>query len=132
LRPGRFDRHIHVGLPTPQNCYKILKLYIGKRPIAADVTDAALTKLATQAEGFSGADLEAVINEAAMHAAMHDKNDISHADLQEGFGVIIQNKKIVHEKPPMRKLLEALRPMTSSDTPSDEGAQGPQKLVSKL
>jgi cell division protease FtsH len=80
LRPGRFDRQIVIDLPDIKGRESILKVH-GKKTKLAD--DADLAVLGRSTAGLSGADLEAVINEAAISAAMHGKDDISMSDLEE-------------------------------------------------
>lgn len=67
LRPGRFDRHIHVGLPTTQGREEILKLHAAKRDVPLD-DDVDLRRLAALTPGKSGAEMEHLINEAAIAA----------------------------------------------------------------
>jgi cell division protease FtsH len=78
LRPGRFDRHIHVGLPDITGREQILKVHSGKVKMAPEVD---LTLVARGTPGFSGADLESLINEAALHAARTDQEGIVQRDL---------------------------------------------------
>lgn len=70
LRPGRFDRQVHVGLPDLQGREKILKVHMRKIP-AADNVDPRV--IARGTPGFSGADLENLVNEAALFAARENK-----------------------------------------------------------
>ena len=78
LRPGRFDRHIHVSLPDISGREQILKVHSGKVKIGPEVD---LTLVARGTPGFSGADLESLINEAALHAARVDQETIQQKDL---------------------------------------------------
>jgi len=80
LRPGRFDRQIVIDLPDIKGRESILKVH-GKKTKLADDVDLAV--LGRSTAGLSGADLEAVINEAAISAAMHGQQDISMGDLEE-------------------------------------------------
>ncbi|MCS6970916.1 MAG: ATP-dependent zinc metalloprotease FtsH [Planctomycetota bacterium] len=79
LRPGRFDRHIHVSLPDIAGREQILQVHASKVKLAADVD---LSVIARGTPGFSGADLESLINEAALHAARHDQEAVTMRDLE--------------------------------------------------
>ncbi|CAM4322402.1 AAA family ATPase [Saccharibacillus endophyticus] len=72
LRPGRFDRHIQVDLPDKKGRKHILELHAKSRPVSPD---ADLDRIAEEAYGFSGAQLESVMNEAAIYA-MRDKQAV--------------------------------------------------------
>ncbi len=77
-RPGRFDRTIEVGLPTQPEREAILEVHT--RSVAtADDLDVALIARATP--GFSGADLRNLVNEAALHAVRHDRDQVEQADV---------------------------------------------------
>ena len=80
LRPGRFDRQIYVGLPDIRGREEILKVHARKKPLAED---ASLSDLAKATAGFTGADLENLLNEAALLAARSDKRFITMSDLHE-------------------------------------------------
>jgi transitional endoplasmic reticulum ATPase len=71
LRPGRFDRILLVGAPTEEGRLQILKIHTSKMPLAKDVD---LDDLAKKSEGYTGADLEALVREAAMLALREDMN----------------------------------------------------------
>ena len=79
-RPGRFDRQINVPLPDLKGRYQILKIYADKVKCADDVD---LNKIARGTSMFSGADLAALVNEAAISAAMHNKQMVEHLDFEE-------------------------------------------------
>ena len=79
LRPGRFDRQIYVGLPDIKGREEILKVHVKGKPLAEDVD---LQKLARGTAGFTGADLENLVNEGALLAARQDRKFITMADLQ--------------------------------------------------
>ena len=79
LRPGRFDRRVVVPTPDLNGRVGILKVHSKKVPLADDVD---LTKLARGTPGFSGADLEILVNEAALNAARLDKNVVSQSDFE--------------------------------------------------
>ena len=80
LRPGRFDRQITVSLPDKKGREAILKVHARNKHIADDVDLAAL---ATRTPGFSGADLENVLNEAAILAVRSNKDIIEMSDIDE-------------------------------------------------
>jgi cell division protease FtsH len=79
-RPGRFDRQIVVPLPDVKGRLEILKVHCKKVKLGPDVN---LEKVARGTPMFSGADLAAIINEAAINATMHNKDFIEHEDLEE-------------------------------------------------
>jgi len=79
-RPGRFDRQIQVPLPDIKGRFEILKIYADKVVCGPDVD---LHRLARGTPMFSGADLAALINEAAIAATMSNKEHIDHQDLEE-------------------------------------------------
>jgi len=80
LRPGRFDRTITIDLPDVKGREAILKVHARKVKVAPSV-DLAIVARGTP--GFSGAELEAVINEAAIGAAMHNREWVTQSDLEE-------------------------------------------------
>ena len=80
LRPGRFDRQVVVPLPDIRGREKILEVHMKKTPIAADVN---VTTLAKGTPGFSGADLENLVNEAALIAAKRNKEKIDMTDFED-------------------------------------------------
>ncbi len=79
-RPGRFDRQVQVPLPDVKGRLAILKVHARKVKMGPDVD---LEKIARGTPMFSGADLAAIINEAAIGATMQDKDFIEHEDLEE-------------------------------------------------
>ena len=80
LRPGRFDRQVYVGLPDIKGREEILKVHAKGKPLAEDVS---LRKLAQGTAGFTGADLENLINEGALLAARKDQQFITMQDLKD-------------------------------------------------
>ena len=82
LRPGRFDRKISVGRPDIKGREDILKVHSKDKPLSEDVD---LKEIARTTAGFSGADLENLMNEAAIGAARADRNYITQADIKEAF-----------------------------------------------
>ncbi|MBN2211250.1 MAG: ATP-dependent zinc metalloprotease FtsH, partial [Sedimentisphaerales bacterium] len=79
-RPGRFDRQVYVPLPDVKGRYEILKVHARKVKLGHHVD---LHRLARGTPMFSGADLEAIINEAALHATMQNKDFVEMVDLEE-------------------------------------------------
>ena len=82
LRPGRFDRKVAVGRPDVKGREEILRVHIQGKPLAQDVD---LHQIARTTPGFSGADLENLMNEAAILAARHDRRFIKMEDVQKAF-----------------------------------------------
>jgi cell division protease FtsH len=80
LRPGRFDRQVVVPLPDIRGRQKILEVHMKRTPIAADVD---VTVLAKGTPGFSGADLENLVNESALLAAKRNKEKIDMTDFED-------------------------------------------------
>lgn len=80
LRPGRFDRRITVDLPTVTAREDILRIHAQNKPLARDVD---LERLAQGTPGFSGADLENILNESALLAARKNKEKIENEDIEE-------------------------------------------------
>lgn len=80
LRPGRFDRRITVDLPTMRDREAILKIHSRNKPLGDDVD---LKSVARGTPGFSGADLENLLNEAALLAARKEKDQIDREDVDE-------------------------------------------------
>ncbi|MEZ5510149.1 MAG: ATP-dependent zinc metalloprotease FtsH [Gammaproteobacteria bacterium] len=86
LRPGRFDRKITLELPQKKARLQILQVHSRNKPLATSVD---LEQLAGRTIGFSGADLENLVNEAALHAANEDKQQIDQADFEYAHDKII-------------------------------------------
>lgn len=80
LRPGRFDRQIVIGMPNVDARKQILEVHARGKAIAPEVD---LGLLARATPGFSGAELEALLNEAALAAAVHNQDSINMADMEE-------------------------------------------------
>ena len=80
LRAGRFDRQITVSLPDRKGREAILKVHARNKQFAADIDLGALAK---RTPGFSGADLENVLNESAIMAVRHNETEITMADIDE-------------------------------------------------
>ena len=99
LRPGRFDRKIMVGRPDVQGREEILQVHAKNKPLAEDVD---LKKVAQTSAGMTGADLENLMNEAAILAAKEDRAYIVQSDIEKSFikvGVGAEKKsRVVSEK----------------------------------
>jgi cell division protease FtsH len=80
LRPGRFDRRIVLDLPDIEGRKKILKIHVKNKPLSSEVD---LEKVAKRTVGFSGADLENMLNEAAIIAAKSNRKEINSDDIEE-------------------------------------------------
>ena len=80
LRPGRFDRQVFVGLPDVKGREEILKVHTKNKPLAPDVS---LKVIAQRTAGFAGADLENLVNEAALLAARRSRKAITMEDIEE-------------------------------------------------
>ena len=86
LRPGRFDRQIFVGLPDIKGREQILNVHAKDKPLAEDVV---LRDVAKATAGFTGADLENLLNEAALLCARRDRRFIVMSDLHDAFLKVI-------------------------------------------
>ncbi|MBQ5599984.1 MAG: ATP-dependent zinc metalloprotease FtsH, partial [Lachnospiraceae bacterium] len=99
LRPGRFDRKIGVGRPDIKGREEILKVHAAAKPLGDDVD---LKNIAQTTAGFTGADLENLLNEAAIYAAKSDRRYIRQADIERAFikvGIGAEKKsKVISEK----------------------------------
>ncbi len=99
LRPGRFDRKVGVGKPDVRGREEILKVHAKNKPMGDDVD---LASIARTTAGFTGADLENLLNEAAIYAARFDRKymnqeDINHAFVKVGIGAE-KHSKVISEK----------------------------------
>lgn len=99
LRPGRFDRKVMVGVPDVEGRRQILKVHSKNKPLSDDVD---LDEVARTTAGFTGADLENLMNESAISAAKEDRKFINAHDVKESFlkvGVGTEKKsKVVSDK----------------------------------
>jgi cell division protease FtsH len=99
LRPGRFDRQIVVDRPDLPGREKILRVHTRGKPLGEDVT---IETLARGTPGFTGADLANLVNEAALLAARHDKDQIEMAELEEAVDRVIagpeRKTRLISEK----------------------------------
>ena len=90
LRPGRFDRHVTVGLPTQKGRAGIFKVHVREVPLAEDVD---LDRLAAGTVGLTGADIRNMVNEAALWAARHDKTCVDMSDFDYARDKILMGAK---------------------------------------
>ena len=105
LRPGRFDRQIVVGYPDVKGREQILKVHTKSKSIGPDVD---LTTIAKSTVGFTGADLENLVNEACLLAARKNKKAITMDEIQEAtIKVIAGPEKKSHKVTPKEKRLTA-------------------------
>lgn len=99
LRPGRFDRQITVGRPDVKGREAVLKVHARNKPLDETVN---LKALAQRTPGFSGADLENLLNEAALVAARRNKTTIDMADIDEATDRVIagtaKTSRVISEK----------------------------------
>ena len=99
LRPGRFDRQVYVGLPDVKGREEILKVHTRHKPLAPDVN---LGTIARTTVGFSGADLENLVNEAALLAARRGKKAITEQEIEEASIKVVagpeKKSRVVTEK----------------------------------
>lgn len=90
LRPGRFDRQVYIELPDLSGRRAILDLYAKKIKVGDDVN---IQDVARGTTGFSGADLENLLNEAALHAVRNGRTAIAHADVEEARDKILMGPR---------------------------------------
>jgi len=99
LRPGRFDRKVFVGTPDVGGREEILKVHAKNKPLAEDVN---LERVAQTTAGFTGADLENLLNEAAIRAAKEDRGYVVQEDIDKAFikvGIGSEKKsKVISDK----------------------------------
>jgi cell division protease FtsH len=94
LRPGRFDRHIQVDLPDKKGRQHILNIHAKNKPIASEVN---MDKVAEQSFGFSGAQLESVMNEAAIYAMRDEADRISSQHLSLAIDKVMMGERTDRE-----------------------------------
>lgn len=99
LRPGRFDRQVVVDAPDVKGREAILKVHSKGKPLASDVD---LSVLAKTTVGFSGADLENLMNEAALAAARKNQSEITMTDLEESIMKVVAGPEKKSRKVPDR------------------------------
>ena len=99
MRPGRFDRKVHVGRPDVGGRKEILSVHAKNKPLGDDVD---LKQIAQTTAGFTGADLENLLNEAAIIAAKEDRAYITQTDIKKAFvkvGIGAEKKsRVISEK----------------------------------
>lgn len=99
LRPGRFDRKVAVGRPDVKGREEILRVHAGNKPLGSDVN---LKRVAQTTAGFTGADLENLMNEAAICAAKQKRAFIMQEDIEKSFvkvGIGAEKRsKVISEK----------------------------------
>ncbi|MGM8213026.1 ATP-dependent zinc metalloprotease FtsH [Virgibacillus sp. W0430] len=99
LRPGRFDRQITVDRPDVKGREAVLNVHARNKPLAEDVN---IKTIAMRTPGFSGADLENLLNEAALVAARHDKKVITMLEVDEAIDRVIagpaKKSRVISEK----------------------------------
>ncbi len=126
LRPGRFDRQILVGVPDVKGREEILKVHIKNKPLAENIK---LDVLAKQTPGFTGADLENLLNEAALLAVRRRKKEITMDELEESVTRVIagpeKKSRVIDEED--RKLTayhEAGHAVTMRYSPNSDPVHG--------
>lgn len=99
MRPGRFDRQVYVGVPDIKGREAILKVHSKGKPLASDVD---LKEIAKTTVGFTGADIENLLNEAALLSARRGKKEIHMAEIEEATIKVIvgpeKRSRIITEK----------------------------------
>ena len=91
LRPGRFDRQVYIGMPDSKGRKEILNVHAQRKPFESDVNFDAIARATA---GFTGADLENLLNESALLAARRDKKAIGLREIDDAFlKVIMGNEK---------------------------------------
>lgn len=90
LRPGRFDRQVYVNMPDVKGREDIIKIHIKNKPLADDVD---IKRIARLTSGFAGADIENMLNEAALLTARDHRYKITMVDIQEGINKVLMGPK---------------------------------------
>lgn len=91
-RPGRFDRQVYVHLPDVKGREEIIKVHAKNKPMSNDVD---FTRIARLTSGLAGADIENILNEAALLAARDNRYKITMIDIQEGLNKVLMGPKKV-------------------------------------
>jgi cell division protease FtsH len=121
LRPGRFDRKVVLDKPDIEGRQAIIKIHAANKPIADDVD---YEKLAKRTVGFTGADLENMLNEAAIVVAKEDRKEITEDDLEEAATKVqtgrIRNRKRSEEELKMTAYHEAGHAIVMKLTPKSD------------
>lgn len=122
LRPGRFDRQIVINLPDIQGREGILKVHGRNKHFDPDVDFGVIARTTA---GFSGADLENILNEAALLAARQDKKTISMQDIQDSIvkvmmGVEKKNRRITDKEKKLTAVHEAGHAIVAAEMPNHD------------
>ena len=125
LRPGRFDRQIYIGVPDIKGRVEILKVHARKKPFEDDVSFDAIARSTV---GFTGADLENLLNEAALLAARQGKSKIGLKDIDNAFLKVImgnekKNRVITEHERKITAYHEAGHALTSRVLPTQDPVQ---------
>jgi len=125
LRPGRFDRQIYIGVPDIKGRVEILKVHARKKPFEDDVSFDAIARSTV---GFTGADLENLLNEAALLAAREGKSKIGLKDIDNAFLKVImgnekKNRVITEHERKITAYHEAGHALTSRVLPTQDPVQ---------
>ncbi len=97
LRPGRFDRRLMLDLPDVEGREEILKIHSKNKPLSKDVD---LKTVAKRTVGFSGADLENMLNEAAIRAAKDGRSEVEQSDIEEAATKVTMGPEKKRKKTP--------------------------------
>jgi cell division protease FtsH len=119
LRPGRFDRRVILDRPDMNGRHKIMQVHVRGKPLARDVD---LEALARQTPGFVGADIESMVNEAAILAARRNKKTIGMSEFQEAVDRVIagperRSRVITDEEKEVVAYHEAGHALAAAKTP---------------
>ena len=125
LRPGRFDRQIYIGVPDIKGRVEVLKVHARKKPFEDDVSFDAIARSTV---GFTGADLENLLNEAALLAAREGKAKIGLKDIDNAFLKVImgnekKNRVITEHERKITAYHEAGHALTSRVLPTQDPVQ---------
>jgi len=97
LRPGRFDRMVQVDMPDREGRLHILRIHTRRRPLAEDVD---LAELAREMYGFSGAQIESAVNEAAIQAMRAGRREIRREDFKEAVEKVMMGERLDRKPKP--------------------------------
>lgn len=121
LRPGRFDRKVVLDMPDIEGRVEILNVHAQGKPLAANVD---LEKVAKRTVGFSGADLENMLNEAAIIVAKEDRKEVTMADIEEAATKVqtgpIRKRKRTEKELKMTAYHEAAHAIVMKYTPESD------------
>ncbi|HCR41859.1 TPA: cell division protein FtsH [Patescibacteria group bacterium] len=122
LRPGRFDRRVMLDRPDIKDRRAILDVHAKNKPLDDDIN---LDKIASQTPGFTGADLQNLINEAAILAARHNRKRINQIDLNEALEKVVlgperRNKLLTEQEKKVTAYHEAGHAVVSHIVPHGE------------